>query len=107
MQERKKKNDSLLTLEESHLVTVSDVVALYERIESFRRDTGVLGWKMKTLELSLIEKRPFSTSISVPKLIKTLNRHLTALENIMDKTVAGASRLEILLAKHVSIAENL
>lgn len=107
MPEQKKKNSLLLTSEESHLEILRDVIALSERIESLRRDIGVLGWKMKTLGESLTASTPFSTSISMQKLIKTLNRSLTALENRTDKTVAGASRLETLIAKRVLIAENL
>lgn len=102
---QKKKDSLLLTSEASHLAILSDVLALSERIENLRRDIGVLGWKMKTLGENLTGSEPFSTSISMRKLIKTLNRSLTALENRTDKTVAGVNRLEKLIVKRALTAE--
>lgn len=102
-----KKNDSLLTLEESHLEIVSDVLALSERIENLRRDTGVLGWKLKTLERSLIENKPFLMSSGDKKRLKTFNRHLTILEKRMRLIVNGVDRFEKAIIKRALTAGSL
>jgi len=104
--EHPKKRPELLALKENLLRIVGDVVTLSERIENLRKDIGVLGWKMKTLERSLIGSEPFSTSISHEKLINSLNRRLTTLENQTLKTANIANHLEASLLRRVLTAGN-
>ena len=96
MPEQKKKSDSLLTLKENHLKTLVAVIRSSERIENLRRDIGVLGWKMKTLEESLTKSEPFLTPITWNVAEKSLNRRLTNLEKLMGTTVGIVGRFEML-----------
>ena len=107
MQETNQKNDLLLTLEESHLEIVSDVVALSERTENLWRESGVLKWKARSIEKVLIENKPFLTSISQQKLIKNLHRHLTILEKKMLLTVNTAQNFEKSILKSALTAGSL
>lgn len=106
MPEQKKKNSSSLTLKESHLETLRDVIASSVRIANLRRDTGVLGWKLRTLEGSLTKSEPFSMSISAKKRIESLHRHLTTLEKSLARTVTIVDRLEKQILRLVLTAEN-
>lgn len=92
MQEPTRKSDSLLTLKESHLEIVSDVVELSERTENLWRESGVLKWKVRSIEKVLIENKPFLTSSSQQKRIKILHRRLTILEKRLE-TIANSVQI--------------
>jgi len=105
--EQTRKKPELLALKESHLETVGDVTLLSIRCESLRRDIGVLGWRMKTLEESLTKSEPFSTSISDKKRIKSLNRLLTTGDSLTQKIANSVNRLEASLLRRALTAGSL